>query len=29
MDFETKFTGKADIYDKYRPNYPEEVNIRK
>lgn len=29
MDFETKFTGKADIYDKYRPNYPEKINIRK
>jgi len=23
-DFETKFTGKADIYDKFRPGYPEE-----
>lgn len=23
--FETKFTGKADIYDKYRPVYPAEA----
>src|SRR5574344_1989822 len=23
--FESKFTGKAEIYDKYRPDYPEEV----
>lgn len=24
-EFESKFTGKAAIYDKYRPSYPEEV----